>query len=373
MASGVVCDGDEAIDGTNDLGDLASELFADLHEEERERLVVEPVPAGVELPRRCVVGVCCMDKKSRSGPMHQILSRLEKTGELEVVIFGNQCILERPIEEWPLCDCLIAFDSDGFPLEKAIAYQHLRRPYSVNDLPSQRLLLDRREVYRILSHCNLLQPKHVFASRDGWRGEPSPVMDEGDDWIEINGKRIEKPFVEKPADADDHNVCIYYPMRDGGGCRQLFRKTQNRSSQFFPDRHRVRREGSYVYEEFVRVVDGQDIKIYTVGPSYAHAERRKAPVIDGLVLRNAHDKEIRFPVLLTPAEKAAVQQICVRFRQTVCGLDLLRVEGGGLHICDVNGWSFVKGSPQYYDNCARILRDYALRAFLKRHAAAGPS
>ena len=34
---------------------------------------------------------------------------------------------------------------------------------------------------------------------------------EDDDYVELNGVRISKPFVEKPFDGDNHNVHIYYP------------------------------------------------------------------------------------------------------------------------------------------------------------------
>lgn len=32
------------------------------------------------------------------------------------------------------------------------------------------------------------------------------------------------------------------------------------------------------------------------------------------------------------------------------------------YVCDVNGWSFVKRSKHYYDDCARIVRDMILTA-----------
>lgn len=35
------------------------------------------------------------------------------------MVFGDEMILGRDIEDWPLCDALLSWHSEGFPLEKA--------------------------------------------------------------------------------------------------------------------------------------------------------------------------------------------------------------------------------------------------------------
>lgn len=75
--------------------------------------------------------------------MKLMLSRLSQHPNLKTIVFDEDTILNKPIEAWPICQCLLAFFSLGFPLDKAIAYWKLRKPVLINDLEAQYDLLDR--------------------------------------------------------------------------------------------------------------------------------------------------------------------------------------------------------------------------------------
>ncbi|KAG8745708.1 hypothetical protein FRC10_007188 [Ceratobasidium sp. 414] len=337
-----------------------------------------------------VVGVCAMDVKARSKPMREIITRLVERGRgsIEVKLFGEQVILGEDVENWPRCDILISFYSTDFPLFKAAQYVKLRNPICINDLHAQALLWDRRVVNRILDHFSIPMPRRLVASRDGGaKLDPEllalveshtglklqldePIADvqmrEDGEAIIINGQVMEKPFVEKPVDGEDHNVYIYFK---GGQGRRLFRKVGNKSSELDPTLSMPRTEGSYVYEEFV-----DDIKVYTVGPTYTHAETRKSPVVDGVVRRNTEGKEIRFITHLNDEERTWASKICEAFGQRVCGFDVLRCDNGAQSmVIDVNGWSFVKGNENYYDKAAEILADVCFKYSVKPGRAPGAS
>ena len=312
--------------------------------------------------KQVIVGVCAMAKKAQSKPMKYILARLEECEYIRTEVFTEDMILNKEVADWPVVDYLISFHSNGFPLAKAVQYAKLRKPFLLNDLMLQYDIQDRRKVYSILEDAAIEIPRYVILDRDSSNPEERDLI-ESEDSIEVNGMVFTKPFVEKPISADDHNIFIYYHSSAGGGSQRLFRKVGNESSVYSPE-SRVRKTGSFIYEEFIPT-DGTDVKVYTVGPDYAHAEARKSPALDGKVERDQEGKEIRYPVILTNSEKAMARQVCLAFKQTVCGFDLLRANDKS-YVCDVNGFSFGKNSMQYYDDCAKILGTMALRLLVPK-------
>lgn len=337
-----------------------------------------------------ILGVCALDNKARSKPMRNILERLLSTKEIDILIFGDKVILDEPVEHWPTCDFLICFYSRGFPLEKAIEYVEWRKPFCVNDVPLQQLLLDRRLVLMTLDANDIPTPHRLTVSRDN-----GPILSEvvrmrisrdfgldlsvhmpierditmiDHDTISVNGRILKKPFAEKPVSGENHQIYIYYPS---DGIRKLFRKIGNKSSEYISDEWQVRNDGSYIYEEFMCVDQAEDVKVYTIGPHHAYAETRKSPVVDGIVRRNTEGKELRYITTLSEEEQEIARRVCMAFGQTICGFDLLRVNGKS-YVIDVNGWSFVKGNEQYYDMCANILRETFLRVSKKSRSIQSP-
>ena len=265
----------------------------------------------------------------------------------------------------------------------------------------QKILWDRRICLRVLDSMGVPTPKRIEVNRDGGptlesaqlaehvyglsgvklegpndgTGGGVPLtkevalIDDGDTLL-VDGVRLRKPFVEKPTSGEDHNIHIYFPKSQaGGGGRRLFRKIGNKSSEWDKDlvvpRAVTEKDSSYLYEQFLHVDNAEDIKAYTVGPEFCHAETRTSPVVDGLVRRNTHGKEIRYICNLSSDEQLMATKIANGFGQRICGFDMLRVRNHS-YVIDVNGWSFVKDNKDYYDKCASILKQMFVNEKHKR-------
>ena len=281
-------------------------------------------------------------------------------------------------------------------MDKAIAYTELRKPFCINDLPMQKVLWDRRICLKILDSMGVPTPSRIEVNRDGGptldsaelashvykvsgvklegpqngtgggtaNTEDVALIDDGDT-LQVDGATLKKPFVEKPVSGEDHNIRIYYPKsHEGGGARKLFRKIGNKSSEWDPNlivpRAISEEQSSFIYEQFINVDNAEDVKAYTVGTDFCHAETRKSPVVDGLVRRNTHGKEIRYITALSKEEALMASKVAKGFGQRICGFDLLRV-GSKSFVIDVNGWSFVKDNNEYYDKCANILKNMFIK------------
>lgn len=121
------------------------------------------------------------------------------------------------------------------------------------------LLFHRCAVYNLLESANIEMPRYAILLRDN-NGIPIDTdFVELEDSIQIGDIVFQKPFVEKPIDAEDHNVFIYFPSSAGGGSQRLFRKVGSRSSIYSAESS-VRKYGSYIYEDFVHT-DGTDVKV----------------------------------------------------------------------------------------------------------------
>ena len=243
----------------------------------------------------------------------------------------------------------------------------LRKPVCINDLPMQQIFWDRRLVLAILDKLGVRTPHRIEVDRDGGPVVDKRVADQirrdlginldevrpdtpdfkyDENMVYANSKTVNKPYVEKPVSGEDHNINILFSSKKGGGGRRLFRKIGNKSSEQDPELSLPRLDGSYVYEQFMDVENAEDIKAYTLGPHFVHAETRKSPAVDGVVRRNTDGKELRYVTELSDEEKEMASKIATGFKQNICGFDLLRA-GGKSYVIDVNGWSFVKGNDFY--------------------------
>ncbi|KAM0676891.1 inositol hexakisphosphate and diphosphoinositol-pentakisphosphate kinase [Binucleata daphniae] len=313
------------------------------------------------------IGFCIMEHKLSKPHVKKFVDRFKKNSN--VIVFDQKEILETNYEKWPKVSFLISFYHTSLPLHKVYKYIKLNNIPCINDLFMQYSLFDRRVIYTILMALKIKVPEHYFVNRcqakiprelkvylekrfaTSFVFEETSI-EEHNTHIIINGNILKKPFVEKPVNAEDHNIYVY--LQDGS-VRKLFRKQANVSSKVFWDIKEIRKSGSFIYEKFYPADDDNDIKVYALGKETAYAETRKAPTKDGFVERLECGKEKRNMIKLLDHEYEYARKITTGFNQFVCGFDILRSNGVS-YVIDVNGWSFVKNNRTYYDKCAELLK-----------------
>lgn len=229
------------------------------------------------------LGICSRDRKVYGDSMSEILKQLKVYApEVQPIVFGDDCILNRPVEEWPVVDYLICFHTHAFPTDKALAYIALRQPKCLNDVSLQTDLLSRKFVYETLRDAGIPCPEFIVVDHNhvnSGHGEEDILGScvEEEDWITYRGKRLYKPLVEKPVSAEEHDINVYYPQTSyGGGVTKIFRKRRDEFGVMKSSRHfsegsdatitSIRRDGTYLYEKFYHT-SGVDLKVYAVGYS----------------------------------------------------------------------------------------------------------
>lgn len=265
-----------------------------------------------------------MSNKVMSKPMLHLLEQLKTHYDLKYGILNEAQLLEQDYKEWPYSPFIFTFESLGHPLIKVMQYVTYYSPQKpityINNPFYNHLLTDRRLMLMLLDFLNIPTINRLIVNNNKNKDLDIPqivkdqmdkeVLEYFDYWksnfnnknnkVEYlyndknktvliglkqinkkgNIKYIMKPFVEKPTDANDHNINIYY--ENGKGGRSLFRKRKDKSSEYSKDLNLTRSlktssssSNDYIYEEYKKSDKNQDIKVYTIGQNYIYAQARK--------------------------------------------------------------------------------------------------
>lgn len=306
----------------------------------------------------------------RSRPL---LRRLEDAG-IEVLLRTDQDLATQgPDTSVPKCCALLVLWSQFF---HGAAYEARLHEISaeaaqagakvLNDVEALIEMQDRRWLLRKLREHGVPTPEFVECSRDGGQ---RPHVEERDDCVLVEGQLVRKPFVEKPVDRRDREIYVYFPKEAGGG-RALVSTTESGALEYicsFDTAGNVRREGSFIYQEYLQS-EGFVVQTVCVGGLvYGNA------VLSGIVSssQSSPDQSVSVrtggkacAVWLRQEEKVIASKLKEVFHQTLFGITFARSQ-----TADRQATSFVTDVwPGLPRTGLGTQRDDAVRALLAEFA-----
>lgn len=161
-----------------------------------------------------ILGVAGVVRKLHSAPMKAIVESIRHVNSrFHVILLDDNLMCTKSVETWPIVDALLALYSPHFPLDRVLQYVALRSPLLVNNLRVQPLLMDRRDIRQTLANAGVPTPQAVCADR--LNGDivfqTGHLLNTLVVQTSTTGTSytIEKPFVEKPVDPEDHSMFFF--------------------------------------------------------------------------------------------------------------------------------------------------------------------
>lgn len=296
------------------------------------------------------------------------LRSLEVAG-VRVMVRTEEAVFDSAKREETECDALLVIWSVFFQGPIAARLIEITERASkagaliLNDVRRLVQMQDRRWLAQKLKERGLPTPACVDCSRDGGC---RPLVEEFDDHISVDGHRINKPVIEKPVDRRDREIYVYFPKSSGGG-RSLISTRESGDEDYvcrFEEGGKIRREGSFVYQEYLQS-EGFVVQVVCAGGlSYGNA------LLSGVVTqlstgpsaaRDSYVNRMSAPcaVWLRQEEKLIAAKLNVILHQTLYGLTFVRSQtasGNAIsYIVDV--WSGIprSGLGDHCDDVTRAL------------------
>lgn len=276
------------------------------------------------------------------------------------------------VEEAAGCDAVLVLWSQFFPAKQLGKLSELtdraggKGTLLLNDVQHIVHMQDRRWLLKKLKDSNLATPHFAECSRDN---SLDPALEEHNDFIIVGNVRVNKPFVEKPVDRRDREIYVYFPKSTGGG-RVLLSTRESGDIErvcHFDPHSRIRREGSFIYQEYVQS-DGFVVQaVYCGGQAFGMALSQNVMMTGCTPPASPYGTTPtgECPVILRQEEKLIAKKLSVLMHQTLFGMTFLRAQSDlgkvKSHVVDV--WPGIPraGFSAFVDDVSRSLLAAVMR------------